>query len=383
MSTPNTADRAPAEGAPGHTLDSHGPCAGVLHIHVAFDWGDSVDLAAAHRLVPAAAHALPRRRRTPSSIEYRPLPLRLSLSPVAMELPEIGEAHATGDVTIFDFAAVSVALHVPFHLAASGLSHLANHLATPESLVQMIRQELEPLYNRLLPAIDDAAWSPFSEEYFVLQIPPGDALPDLSELFSMHADWLASLVHLDSSPLSREEVEEALRLRISYTTEDLFVADWPAAVLIDRDCDETLQIIEFANVQLLEYRNIDDRLDKDVSAAYRLIHGLRRSSLPFWRTQARPLRKLGDLQVEATDLFERTGNVLKLVGDQYLARVYRVLDRRFHLDEWEASIRRKLEVLEVIYKTLSDQAATYRAEFLEAVVVILILLEIVMAFFRH
>ena len=95
------------------------------------------------------------------------------------------------------------------------------------------------------------------------------------------------------------------------------------------------------------------------------------------------MRAVGELKAEANDLFERTGNVLKLVGDQYLARVYRVLDRRFHLDEWEASIRRKLEVLEGIYKTLSDQAATYRAEFLEAVVVILILLEIVMAFFRH
>lgn len=372
-----------ADENPGHSLDDHGPAAGVLHIHVAFDWGDEVDLAAAHRLVPAEAHALPRRRRTPSSIEYRPLPLRLSLSPVSLDLPELGTVNATGEVTIFDFAAVSVALHVPFRLKASALSRLADHLATPEVLVQATRHELDPLYNRLLPAIDDANWSPLSEEYFVFQLPPGNSLPDLAELFSMHADWLAGLVHLDSSPLSREEVEEALRLRISYTSEDLFVADWPAAVLIDRACDETLQVMEFANVQLLEYRNIDNRLDSDVTGAYRLIHGLRRSSLPFWRTQARPLRKVGDMQVEATDLFERTGNVLKLVGDQYLARVYRVLAGRFHLEDWEGSIRRKLEVLERIYQTLSDQATTYRAEFLEAVVVILILLEIVLAFFRH
>src|SRR5262249_18410591 len=157
--------------------------------------------------------------------------------------PELGTINATGEVTIFDFAAVSVALHVPFRLKASALSRLADHLATPEVLVQTTRHELEPLFNRLLAAGDDPLWRPLSEEYFVFQMPPGNSLPDIAELFSMHADWLAGLVHLDSSPLSHEEVEEALRLRISYTSEDLFVADWPAAVLIDRACDETLQVI--------------------------------------------------------------------------------------------------------------------------------------------
>src|SRR5262245_19351815 len=119
MATPETTQHTDEN--PGHSLDEHGPFAGVLHIHVAFDWGDEIDLVAAHKLVPAEAHALPRRRRTPSSIEYRPLPLRLSLSPVSLELPELGTVNATGEVTIFDFAAVSVALHLPFELKASAL----------------------------------------------------------------------------------------------------------------------------------------------------------------------------------------------------------------------------------------------------------------------
>src|SRR5262249_38897352 len=164
---------------------------------------------------------------------------------------------------------------------------------------------------------------------------------------------------------------------------DLFVADWPAAVLIDRDCEETLQVIELANVQLLEYRHIDTRLDNSLSTAYQLIHGLSRSRMPFWRTHARSLRVLGDLKLEATDLFERTGNVLKLVGDQYLARVYRVLAGRFHIEEWEKGIRRKLEVLEGIYQTLSDQAATFRAELLEGMILLLIVMELVLAFYHH
>ncbi len=95
------------------------------------------------------------------------------------------------------------------------------------------------------------------------------------------------------------------------------------------------------------------------------------------------MRAVGELKAEANDLFERTGNVLKLVGDQYLARVYRQLATRFHLAEWEQSIQRKLEVIEGIYQVLSDQAATYRGEVLEIVVVILIVLEIVLALFHR
>jgi hypothetical protein len=136
-------------------------------------------------------------------------------------------------------------------------------------------------------------------------------------------------------------------------------------------------------LQLLEFRHIDDRLDDSLKSAYGLIHKLTRSPLPFWRSHGRDMRAVGELKAEANDLFERTGNVLKLVGDQYLARVYRQLATRFHLPEWEQSIQRKLEVIEGIYQVLSDQAATYRGEVLEVVVVILILLEIVLAFFHR
>src|SRR5205085_3814443 len=96
----------------------------------------------------------------------------------------------------------------------------------------------------------------------------------------------------------------------------------------------------------------------------------------------RPLRELGELRMDANEVFERTVNVLKLVGDQYLARVYRVLEERFHLKGWAESIHRKLEVVEGVYKTLSDQAATARSELLEFTIIVLILIEIVMAFLR-
>lgn len=356
---------------------------GILHLYVAFDWGEEVDLDHARRLVPAEVHDLPRRLRTPASIAYRPPPLRVQ---VPMNLPErleIGPAQGLADVTLFDFAAVSVALHVPFRLSTDSLRRLANRLAAPAPVVQAAVAALKPVYDRFLPAIHHPQWKDdLSEEYFVFQFSTDGELAAPESLGNEHGNWLAGLLRLEAGPLSREEVAEALRLHLSYSPNDLLVPDWASAVLFDRDCDETLQTIEFANLQLLEFRHLDNRLDQSLAEAYRMIHPLVESRLPFWRNHARALRAVGEMKVEANNLFERTGNVLKLMGDQYLARVYRLLASRFHLEAWERNIQRKLETTEGIYRVISDQSAIYRTEFLEITVIVLIAVEIVLAVVR-
>jgi hypothetical protein len=267
-------------------------------------------------------------------------------------------------------------------LSPAALSRLARGLAEPEEIVRTARKAFTPLFNSLLPAIYQAGWNDLTEEYFVFQLPPDGPLPAPPELLAQHGAWLAGLVRLEDEPLSREEIDEALRMRISYGPRDLFVPEWSAALLIDQECGETLQTIEFANLQLLEFRFLDERLDERLSEAYRLIHPARRTYVPFWRTHSVPLRALGELRMEANDVFERTGNVLKLVGDQYLARVYRMLAGRFHLDDWERSIERSLRTMEDVYAIVSDRADTFRAEFMEMVIIVLIGREIVLALFR-
>jgi hypothetical protein len=359
---------------------------GRLHVYVAFDWGDEIDLEQAGRLAPGAALALSRRPRTPSSFTYKPPPLRFRLAPVTLDLPGGGPVKAEApEATVFDFAAVSVAFRVPFRMTPAELSALAGHLATPATgaaLIQAARAAVGPLHERLLPVIESPSWKDdLWEEYFVFQFPPGEPLTP-EALLGDQAGWLAGLLRLEDQPLSAAEAAEAVRLPLRYGRHDLFLPDWAAAVLLDheRESDETLQTVEFANLQLLEYRHIDDRLDAALAGASRAV---RRGRLPFWRSHAAPLRGLGELKVEANGLFERTGNVLKMIGDQYLARVYGLLATRFHLREWEASIGRKLDVVEGLYKVVSDQTVTFRMEFMEAVVIALILLEVLLAIFRH
>jgi hypothetical protein len=385
MSSPVSEKASGVEAKPDGTVDRMASTlTGNLHVYVAFDWGEEIDLERARSLEPAEVQSLPRRRRTPSSISYRPPPLRYVLAPTMLALPELGSVQVTTEATLFDFAAVSLSFHIPFRLPADGLGRLASWLAEPTPLVRAARAALEPLHRQLLPAIQNPLWKDdLSEEYFVFQVQPKECLPAPDRLLKEDAGWLAGLVRLEAEPLSPEEIAEALRLFIRYSPDDLFVPDWAAAFLLDQDCDETLQTIEFANLQLLEFRHIDSRLDGNLAAAYGMIHTLAKSRLPFWRSHARSLRALGELKVEANGLFERTENVLKLVGDQYLARVYRLLAGRFHLEAWERSIQRKLEVAEGVYQVISDQTDTLRGEFLEIIVVFLILVEVLLALWRH
>jgi hypothetical protein len=376
-------DRLPAE-----------PLAGRLHVFVAFDWGESINLNEASRLTESrGAKQLARRPRTPPSIAYRPPPLRFPLDVVRFPAPWPADLPAVvAEAALFDFGGVSLSLQVPFQRSAEELRSLAGNLLeqsvtegqTESPVLRAARQALAPLHERLLPSIEKPQWADqLWEEYFVFQFQPGAPfLPD--DLLGRWRDWLAGLLRLEDEPLSSQEVSEALRLVLRYGQSDLFVPDWGAAVLLDRspDCDETLQAIEFANMQLLEYRHIDARLDDILGQADDLLRRAARSRLPFWRGNDQPLHHLGELKVEANGLFERTGNVLKLVGDQYLARVYRLLATRFHLPAWERNIQRKLEVLEGIYEVISHQSSAFRTEFLEIVVIVLIAIEVVLAFVR-
>lgn len=353
----------------------------MLHVYVAYDWGDEIDLERARQLVPAAVHVLPRKPRTPTWMGYEPQPLRIGLAPISVALPSIKSVDAAVDVTMFDLGAVSVALHLPLNCDAGQLLKIATSLSEPKDLLQTVRASCAPLFEKLKPSIQKPLWNDLNEEYFVFQINPG-ALPAPQKLLIEQRRWLTALVRLECEELSDAEVAEALRMHLSYGPDDLLVVDWAAALVVDDDCDEVLDVISFANLQLLELRHIDGRVDANLGQAYDLIRELARSTLPFWRFNTRPLRALGELKLEATVMLERSTSALKLVGDPYLARAYQLLGARFHLDEWGQSIRRAIGVLESIHETVFNQASSYRMEILEAIIVFLILFEIVMAFVR-
>jgi hypothetical protein len=92
------------------------------------------------------------------------------------------------------------------------------------------------------------------------------------------------------------------------------------------------------------------------------------------------LAEISQLQADAAVLFEGVDNALKLLGDQYLARLYRAASERFHLPQWDAAIERKIRVLDGIYEKLATRTSSRRFELLEVVIIVLIALSSLLPF---
>lgn len=363
--------------------DETSPLRGALYVNVAFDWGDEIDLRHAALLAPAQEQDLDRRPRTPTSIGYRPAPLRFPLPDLVVELPGRANVQARAEAAVFDFGGVNLRIEIALDHTRAELRALAGDQAWLQTALRAARSAAEPLHQRLLPALKSPAWSELVEEYLVFRLEP-EGWADVERLPTDEGAWLAGLLRLEAGPLAAEQIADALGRRISYSPGDLVLVDWGAAVVVDRDCVETLRTLEFANLQLLEFRLIDRRLDDALGQAYGLIHSLaKRRLLFFGRSQDRPLRVLGDIKLETEALFERTAGALKLVGDQYLARVYHLASTRFHLDQWSSSIKGSLESAQDVYQILSDQASAGRIELMEMIVILLIAVEIVLTLLGH
>ena len=187
---------------------------------------------------------------------------------------------------------------------------------------------------------------------------------------------MARVLRASPSELSEFEIRDAVSCAIGYGPGDLTVIDWKAAMVFDPDPADILTVLEFANVELLEMRFIDDRLDQILERAYQEL--ARRGQ--FAGSMRDERRRVAALQMESALLFEGVSNAIKLIGDQFLSRVYREATRRFHLEDWDASILRKLETLESIYQKISDQSATRRMEILEWIIIVLIAVSIGLEF---
>src|SRR5205823_14246906 len=107
-------------------------------------------------------------------------------------------------------------------------------------------------------------------------------------------DWLqsnrrqvAALLTEERDPgrLSEQEAMESTCKYFSYYARDLVVIDWDAALVIDepRYFDETLYLMELANVQLAELEAYDRILDEAVDRSYRDVSRRRFRAGPMTR----------------------------------------------------------------------------------------------------
>ena len=353
----------------------HGSC----HATYGFEVGQNIDLEKCERLLPPAERQTIRsRRRVPHYFEYSPAPLRIPQEPPSASVA--GLAVSRVDVVLYDFGAAAVNYMMPWEGNLGDLVPVSAALQASSVLSDDARQRLRRLLETVSPAIDRPHLAGLVEDYVVFQI---DRLQGLEapELWRPAESAVAQILRGAEQPLSPEEVEDALRLRLSFSTTDLTIVDWNAALLFDPEPEETRELLEFANVQLLELRHLDAELDQVLDQAYDSLAGAERRWWRALRPPASALRRVGVLQMDSTLLFERVSSAVKLVGDRFLGRVYLAASQRFHFADWDHAITRKLAVTDGIYQKLSDRTTARRLEALEWIVILLIAFEILSSFF--
>ena len=354
---------------------------GTCYLLFAYDVARAIDLDQAERHVVAMKQreVWKHGRRAPKYFEYQPPPLRITQDVTPMAIGDY-RSGASVDLVLYDFGAVSVVYTIPLRGPLSGLLRLSNDLYEATSLHTDSRQHVE----RLLAVIGSAVSKPnianFVEDYVIYHIETFAAQHDIDDLCTRYAQDIAQILRAETQPLSQQEVMDALAYRLSFGVDDVTIVDWNAGLLVDREGDDVRTVLEFANVELLELRYLDSSLDDALERSYQALTLPRRNSRLGLGGFSVDRDRVARMQVDSALLFEGVNNALKLVGDQYLSRVYRMVSQRFHSAEWDAGILRKLQTLESIYEKMSDQATTRRMEVLEWIIIILIAISIILPF---
>ncbi|HEX5009306.1 MAG TPA: hypothetical protein VFY71_02805 [Planctomycetota bacterium] len=347
---------------------------GTAHVLFARDIGARIDLQAVRARLAASEATLGRRHGAPTWFEFDPPPLRVVQR--GERLPA-GRCRTTGEteITLFDFGVASVGFGVPFEGSLQDLVDLTAALGSDDGLAAAAGHTCEALMSSLGEAVHSARLDLLVEDYIVIhvrELPPGLAATALLE---RHGPDLARVLRAEQQGLAAQEIEEALSLRVAYTPGDLTLVDWNTALVFDRDAEAVRAVLEFANVQLLEMRFLDRRLDESLDRSWELLRA--RRLLDRLRGPGPAMEHVARLQVDAALLYERITNALKLLGDQYLARVWAHASRRLRLPDWNAAILHKLDTLDRIHSQLAQRASTLRLEALEWIVIALIAVSIV------
>ena len=281
------------------------------------------------------------------------------------------------DILIYDFGAVSVCFTIPVQGRLGDLSALTRELVENARLQEEARRQVELLVDAIRGAVARPLIADLTEDYAILQVEEFESAVSVPDIPARMAGTLAQVLRAEKDELSEQEVADAMACQISYGRDDLAVIDWNAALVIDREGDDIRAVLEAANVELLELRHLDRKLDRSLDESYERVSPQGRPGVRRLGSSRKNMRRISQLQLDGAVLFERVSNAFKLLSDQYLARVYRLASQRFHFGEWNASILRKLEVVEGFYKKLAERSAQRWMEFLEWLIIILFIIDLV------
>ena len=345
-----------------------------------FDVAEAIDLHAIAGLIggPAVPARLAPKQATPSYVQYEKPPL--SFDGEVVGLAEV-EAYRVR-FRVYDYGIVSIALTQPFRGSWSDLVALGQTLVENLELEQRAEQLCRTMVERLRPALKGHRDIHLSEDYLVYLVSELDRPLSADDLLKAHGGDIAAMLRGERQLLSEEEKSKILQHRISYLADDLVVPTWNAALVYDTatGAQAALEIIEYANSQLLEFRYYDELLDAELSSIYATLQRPRRYDQWFGSRYTRAARQVHRLFIDVNEVTGRTKNALKFTGDIYAARLFGLVADRLGLDTWKADVDGKLKTLDDIYRFTVEQTSMSRGQLLELSIVLILIFELLLLF---
>ncbi len=283
-------------------------------------------------------------------------------------------------VKYYDYGVVSVLFEFPFAGTWNDLIALSCRWISGTDLPSRAEQIAKEKIERTRPALVKPYPSWLSEDYFIFFLREIGGNPPAAQLLGSCGQQIAQVVRGENAILSDDERREVLQSAMSYYPNDLAVLGWNAAFVYDSAAgsETTLQLLEYANSQLLEFRHYDDLMTRELARVYDSL-GEKSNPLGRWRLP-REASRLQTVLLDVTELTERADNAIKFLSDMFSARLYRLAASKIGVPDYKSLTQEKLRTAEDLYRFLIDQFHQSRTFWLELLVVLILLIELVYVF---
>lgn len=300
--------------------------------------------------------------------------------PVVEDLPFPGEMRARLRVKYYDYGVLSVLFEFPFAGEWADLISLSCRWISGTDLPSRAEQIAKEKVARIRSALVKPYERWLNEDYFIFFLREIGGNPTAPQLLGSCGQQIAQVVRGESSILSEDERREIVQSAMSYYPNDLAVLGWNAAFVYDSAAgsETTLQLLEYANSQLLEFRHYDELLTRELAQVYDSLEQ-HSNLIGRWRLP-REASRLQTVLLDVTELTERADNAIKFLSDMFSARLYRLAASKVGVPDYKSLTQEKLRTAEDLYRFLIDEFHQSRTFWLEMTVVLILLIELVYIF---
>jgi len=312
----------------------------------------------------------------PGYVRYQRPPVVEPIEPLILDSGERLE----GQIKYYDYGVLSVVFELPFSGDWDTLVRLGSRwvwdVDFEKYATRIAREKLE----RAAPALVKRYPEWLSEDYFIFHVREIAGSPSAADLCAAQGGRIAQIVRGEIAQLSEGERNEILQSRASYYPNDLAVIGWNAAFLYDSEAgaETAIQLLEYANSQLLEFRHYDELLTRELATVYAALDK-GTGMWARWRL-ARAATALHTVLLDVNELTERADNAIKFLSDMFSARLYKLAAAKVGVPDYKDLVTQKLQTAEDLYRFMVDQFNQSRAFVLELMVVIILIIELAFLF---